>query len=97
MALSMASLATLFFSGVAMNNVYLAFRHIGFSWALHAGWNVIWLPAAFFDASTNERLYEPQVFDRVLGSPAIVAIACATAVLSFALFARRPLPSAATL
>jgi membrane protease YdiL (CAAX protease family) len=96
MALAMASLATLFFAGVAWNNLYLAFRHIGFSWALHAGWNVVWLPAAFYDASTNERLHEPQVFDRVLGSPAIVAVACAMAVLSFVLL-RRPLTSAANL
>ncbi len=97
MALSMASLATLFFAGVVMNNLYLAFRHIGFSWALHAGWNVVWLPATFYDASTNERLHEPQVFDRVLGSPAIVAMACATAVLSFVVLLRRPLSSAANL
>lgn len=96
MALSMASLATLFFAGVAWNNLYLAFRHIGFSWALHAGWNVVWLPAAFYDASTNERLYEPQVFNRVLGSPAIIVMACATSILSFVLLARRPRTSAAT-
>jgi hypothetical protein len=94
LALPMASLATLFFAGVAMNNLYLAFRHIGFSWALHAGWNVIWLPATFYDAATNERLYEPQIFDRVLGAQAIVAVACATAVLSFAPLARRSLTSA---
>jgi membrane protease YdiL (CAAX protease family) len=93
MALSMASLATLFLAGVAWNNLYLAFRHIGFSWALHAGWNVVWLPAVFYDASTNERLYEPQVFDRVLGSPAILAMACAMAVLSFVLLARGQLTS----
>jgi hypothetical protein len=95
MALSMASLATLYFAGVAWNNLFLSFRHIGFSWALHARWNVVWLPAAFYDASTNGRLYEPQVFDRVLGSPAIVAMACATAVLSFVFLARRPPTSAA--
>jgi len=67
----------------------LAFRHIGFSWALHAGWNVIWLPAAFYDVTTNERLREPQVFDRVLGSPIMIVTACAIAVLSFVLLARR--------
>ena len=97
LALSMASLATLFFAGVAMNNLYLAFRHIGFSWALHAGWNVIWLPATFYDAATNEGLHEPQVFDRVLGSPTIVAMACAMAVLSFVLLRCRPLTSTANL
>lgn len=97
MALSMASLATLFFAGVAWNNFYLAFRHIGFSWALHAGWNVVWLPAAFYDAATNERLHEPQVFDRVLGAPIVVAMACAMAVLGFVLLARRPPASAANL
>ena len=88
-ALSLAAMASLFFAGVAMNNLYLAFRHVGFSWALHAGWNVVWLPAAFRDARTGEALHEPQVFDRVLGSPAIVAITGAVAVLSFAIFARR--------
>ncbi len=96
-ALSLASLATLFLAGVAMNNLYLAFRHIGFSWALHAGWNVVWLPAAFYDAATHARLREPQIFDRVLGSPAIVGMACAMAVLSFVLLNRRPLRFAATL
>jgi len=96
MALSITALATLFLAGVAMNNLYLAFRHIGFSWAIHAGWNIVWLPAAFYDASTNERLYEPQVFDRVLGSPAIVAVAGATTILSFVLLARRPQASAAS-
>ena len=97
MPLAMASLATLFFAGVAWNNFYLAFRHIGFSWALHAGWNVVWLPAAFYDASTNERLHEPQVFDRVLGSPAIVGMVCAMAVLSFVFLLRQPPTSAANL
>lgn len=95
LTLSIASLATLFFAGVAMNNLYLTFRHIGFSWALHAGWNVVWLPAAFYDASTNALLHEPQIFDRVLGAPAIVAMACAVAVLSFVLLVqRRPKPVA---
>jgi hypothetical protein len=95
LALSTATLATLSFAGVAMNNLYLAFRHIGFSWALHAGWNVVWLPATFYDAVTNERLHEPQIFDRVLGSPIMVAMACAMAVLSFVLLARRPRTSTA--
>ena len=66
-ALSIPALATLFLAGVAMNNVYLTFRHIGFSWALHAGWNVVWLPAVIYDVGTNRQLHEPQVFDRVLG------------------------------
>lgn len=89
LALSSAALATLFFAGVAMNNLYFAFRHVGFSWALHAGWNVVWLPAAIYDAATNKQLHEPQIFDRVLGSPTVVASACAIAVLSFILLARR--------
>ena len=90
LALSMAALTTLFFAGVAMNNLYLAFRHIGFSWALHAGWNVVWLTATFRDVTTNALLREPQVFDRVLGSPMIVAAACAMAVSSFLILVRRP-------
>jgi membrane protease YdiL (CAAX protease family) len=88
-ALSMAALGTLFCAGVAMNNLYLAFRHIGFSWALHAGWNLVWLPAAIYDSASHQRLHEPQIFDRVLGSPTVVAAACAMAVLTFALLARR--------
>ena len=87
-ALSIPALATLFLAGVAMNNVYLAFRHIGFSWALHAGWNVVWLPAVIYDVGTNRQLHEPQVFDRVLGSSIIVSAACLIAVLSFVPLAR---------
>src|SRR5882757_8972187 len=41
------------------------------------------------DAATNERLYEPQIFDRVLGSPIIAATACAMAVLGFVLLGIR--------
>ena len=89
-ALSMTALATLFCAGVAMNNLYLAFRHIGFSWTLHAGWNVVWLPATFYDAETNTPLAEPQIFDRVLGAPSLAIIAGAIAVLSFVLLVRRP-------
>ncbi len=96
LTLSVASLATLLLAGLAMNNLYLAFRHIGFSWALHAGWNVAWLPAAFYDAATNEHLHEPQIFNRVLGSPTVVAMACAAAVLGV-LLVRRPRVSAAGL
>ena len=93
-ALSMTALATLFLAGVAMNSLYLAFRHIGFSWALHAGWNVIWLPATFYDATTHARLREPEIFDRVLGAPAILAIAVAAAFLSLAILGRRSLKAA---
>lgn len=89
LALPIASLATLFFAGVAWNNLYLAFRHIGFSWALHAGWNVVWLPATIYVAATDERLYEPQVFERVLSLPSIVGTSCVMAVLSFAILVRR--------
>lgn len=88
--LSPIALSTLFLAGVVMNNLYLAFRHIGFSWAFHAGWNVVWLSPPMYDALTNAPLYEPQVFNRVLGAPAMAAIAGAAALLSFALLARRP-------
>lgn len=86
-ALTAAALATLVFAGVALNNLYLAFRHVGFSWALHAGWNVAWLPAAIFDSASHERLSEPLLFVRILGSPVMVATACAVAALSFVPFA----------
>jgi hypothetical protein len=94
LALSITALATLFMAGVAMNNLYLAFRHIGFSWALHAGWNVVWLPAPIYEAATNERLREPQIFDRVMGSPAVFAMACVMAALSLVLLVRGPRTSA---
>jgi hypothetical protein len=95
LALSVAALATLFFASLAMNNLYLAYRHIGFSWALHAGWNIVWLPAAIYDAATNERLHEPQIFDRVLGSPIVVALACVMAAFSFGFLVWRSLISPA--
>jgi membrane protease YdiL (CAAX protease family) len=90
LALSFTALATLFFAGLAWNNLYLAFRHIGFSWALHAGWNVVWLPVPIYDASTNQRLHEPQLFDLVLGSPIVFALACVMAALSLVFLVRRP-------
>jgi membrane protease YdiL (CAAX protease family) len=94
-ALSLTALATLFFTGMAWNNLYLRFRHIGFSWALHAGWNVVWLPAVTYDALTKARLREPELFDRVLGTPVVAAIAFAVAVLSLTLLAQRSLKSPA--
>jgi membrane protease YdiL (CAAX protease family) len=97
LALSLNALATLFLAGVAMNNFYLAFRHIGFSWALHAGWNVVWLPATFYDAATHARLHEPQIFDRVLGAPTMIVLAGAMAVLSFVVLLRRPSTFAASI
>ncbi len=95
LALSPVALLTLFLVGAAMNNLYLAFRHIGFSWAFHAGWNVIWLPAAVTEVATDTRLHEPQVFDRVLGAPVMAMLAGSTALLSFALLAWRSRPSQA--
>ena len=93
LALSLPALATLFCAGLAWNNLYLAFRHIGFSWAVHAGWNVVWLPATFYDAASHARLAEPQIFERVLGAPAIVASAGAMAALSLVFLLRRsPMP-----
>ena len=92
LALSPLALLTLFLAGLVMNNLYLAFRHIGFSWAFHAGWNVVWLPAAVTDIATGQRLHEPQVFDRVLGAPVMAAIAGAAAMLSFALLVWPPRP-----
>ena len=89
LALSPMALATLFLAGVAMNNLYLAFRHIGFSWALHAGWNMVWLPASFHDAASGAPLYEPQIFDRVLGAPIMAGVAGAAAALTFLFLARR--------
>jgi membrane protease YdiL (CAAX protease family) len=94
LALSPLALLTLFLAGLVMNNLYLAFRHIGFSWAFHAGWNIVWLPAAVTDIATNAQLHEPQVFDRVLGAPVMAATAGATALLSFALLVRPPRPLA---
>jgi hypothetical protein len=96
LALSLGALATLFFAFAAMNNLYLIFRHVGFSWALHAGWNVVWLPAPVHDAASHELLHEPQLFDRVLGSPTVMATAFAMAVLSFVFLVRRPSPQASS-
>jgi hypothetical protein len=93
LALSINALTTLFFAGVAMNALYLTFRHIGFSWALHAGWNVVWLPATIYDAASHARLYEPQVFDLVLGSPILVAMVGAVAAFCFATMLRYSIAS----
>jgi membrane protease YdiL (CAAX protease family) len=82
-SLSWTALATLFCAGLTMNNLYAVSGHIGFAWAFHAGWNIVWLPAVVSDAVTKERLHEPQVFDRVLGSSWILGVALALAVITW--------------
>lgn len=82
LALSLNALLTLFFAGLAMNNLYLAFGHIGFSFALHAGWNVIWLPAIVIDMSSGHRLSEPQLFNRVLSSPSLLVVVAGMAIVT---------------
>jgi membrane protease YdiL (CAAX protease family) len=86
-SLSWAALVTLFCVGLAMNNLFLAAGHIGFAWAFHAGWNVIWLPATVFDARSGQRLREPEIFDRMLGTPQMVVISAAAAAISLVVLA----------
>ena len=67
-ALLPATLLTLFAVGVLRAGSVLQARHIGYAWALHAGWNLVMFNGRWQDTESGGTLMEPAVFDALLGS-----------------------------
>ena len=63
-----ATLVTLFAVGVLRSGWILQARHIGYAWALHAGWNLVMFSGRWQESETERTLTEPEVFDALLGS-----------------------------
>jgi len=78
------ALAALFGIGVLRSNLILGCRHLGYAWAIHFGWNTIFLNSAY--VLGKQSLNEPQMFDLVLGHWMTVAvILTGAAMTTFAL------------
>lgn len=84
-ALPATTLATLLAFALAGNELYLAYGHVGFSLALHAGWNVVRFPALYRALPSERPLTQAESFAVVEGTPELLAaallllVACAAA------------------
>lgn len=76
-----ATIVTLLAIGIARNASILTANHIGYAWALHATWNLVFLGGFWRDARCRI-LPEPEVFDTFLADPRVVATSIATAALT---------------
>ncbi len=84
--LSVATLVSLFAIGVARNNCILSTGNVGYAWALHLGWNAVFVNSTYTWPSSNTRLAEPAMFNVILGNTTMVAISLALMGLSLLLF-----------
>lgn len=76
-SLPATTLTTLFAFGMASSLLFLRFGHIGYSYALHLGWNLTKLEGTFINQSVQppHRLHEGEGFVLIEGAPIITALA----------------------
>jgi hypothetical protein len=84
--LSVAALASIFAVGVLRNNCILSTGNIAFAWGIHFGWNLVFMDSQYLHTATQVNLSEPQMFNTVFGSPAVLLLVTAAAGLSFLLY-----------
>lgn len=72
--ITILALLTLFTIGVVRNNLILKTGHIGYAWALHFGFNVVFFRGLFFDPEKEVYLNQPEMINLVLGSHWMVVI-----------------------
>lgn len=80
--LSLFTLVSLFAVGLIRNNLILATGHIGYSWALHAGWVFIMFGFVHTESLTGKVLGEPERFNLYLGYSATILILASAAITS---------------
>jgi hypothetical protein len=86
--LSVVTLVSLFAIGMARNNCILSTGNVGYAWALHLGWNAVFINSTYTWPSSNTRLAEPAMFNVVLGNTTMVAISLALMGLSLLPFTK---------
>ena len=69
--------------GALRNAWILASGHVGFAWALHAGWNVTMFGGGWYDGD-GRWVAEPRLFDLLLGDPRFSVVVLAAALASLA-------------
>jgi len=94
------ALLALFAAGVARNALILGAGHVGYAWALHLGWNAVFLGGAFVRSADPTPFSEPDRFNTFLGAPLAVGASLtlmATALVWYRLSrsARSPLKTRA--
>jgi membrane protease YdiL (CAAX protease family) len=72
--LSPSALATLFAFGLAANWLFMRFGHIGYAYALHAGWNTVRFTAIYVPFARNDVLSEAQTFNLIEGSGPVLVL-----------------------
>jgi hypothetical protein len=72
--LAPTTLVTLFFFGLAANQLYAWRGHIGYSYALHVGWNIVRFRAGYLSLN-GETLHGGASFDLIEGSWPVCAVA----------------------
>lgn len=83
--LTILTLLTLFTIGVVRNNLILTTHHIGYAWALHFGFNLVFLRGLVIDAN-GQSLNQPQSFNLILGSQTMVIIGILLLLASLLLY-----------
>ena len=90
--LSTATLTSLFAIGVVRNNCILSTGNVGYAWALHLGWNAVFINSRYLWQDSYTRLAEPAIFNAILGNTTMVAISLTLMGLSFLLFLKKRMP-----
>jgi len=80
------TIVAVFAVGVLRNNLILGSGHVWFAWAVHFGWNTVFIHNAYEAGTRN--LNEPEVFNLVLGYGTTAAAILATALMSTWIFRR---------
>lgn len=76
--LSTITLLTIFAVGLLRNNLILSAGNIAFAWAIHLGWNLVFMNSSYVSIA-YARLAEPEVFNLVLGNVVVLGVIAAAA------------------
>lgn len=80
--LTLTTITTLFFVGILRNALILKTRNIGFSWAIHLSFNMIFFSGFFINIDNHSFPSEPEVFNIVFGNLTMLTVIGLLALLS---------------
>jgi hypothetical protein len=88
--LTASTLVSLFAIGVVRNNCILGTNHIGYAWAIHLGWNTIFINSDYYIKSGRWSLLpEPVIFNTILGNKYMALVNVLLMGLSFMLLLKK--------
>lgn len=89
--INIIAILTLFTIGVVRNNLILQTGHIGFAWALHLGFNIVFFRGDFYDPGRDIFLNQPERFNLILGSDIMLLIGIIILLASLLLYRKSTL------